>query len=185
MSDSLSAEFDVESLAGKYLTFTLGEEIYGIGILKVQEIIGLLPITRVPRVQDYVRGVINLRGKVIPVISLGLRFGLPARDDTARTCIIVVELRSESGVVTMGMVVDSVSEVVNIDASNIEAAPALGSEGDTAFLRGMGKVKDKVVMLLDVGCVVDMESLQHTNGLAAPEQTKWDAQQNNEDYAHV
>ena len=142
-------------MAGKYLTFRLGPETYGIEILCVQEIIGLLPITRIPKVSEYIRGVINLRGKVIPVMSLSRRFGVPDRDDTPLTCVIVIELARESDTVTMGIVVDEVSEVININADNIEAPPDLGGAAGDAFLRGMGKVDGKVVILLDMARVIE------------------------------
>lgn len=163
MSETSTAETGTAYLAGKYLTFMLGPETYGLDILKVQEIIGLLPITRVPKAPDSIRGVINLRGKVIPVMNLASRFGLPSREDTARTCIIVVEMTRGESSVTMGLIVDEVSEVVSIEAENIEPAPDLGASVDAAYLLGMGKIGEKVVMLLDLGCIIDVDTLaQHT-----------------------
>lgn len=144
----------MDSLAGKYLTFELGKEIYGLEILKVQEIIGIMSITHVPRTPEYVRGVINLRGKVIPVVELRKKFGLPSVDDTDRTCIIVVQVRSESGSVTMGILVDEVSEVVDVSASQLEPAPSFGASIDTAYILAMGKVGERVVILLDIDCVL-------------------------------
>lgn len=138
------------SAAGKYLTFKLQAESYGLGILKVQEIIGIMPVTRVPRTPAFTRGVINLRGKVIPVLDLRLKFGMPGTEDTERTCIIVVQVVRGDGPVTMGLIVDEVSEVIDIAASQIEPPPSLGANVDTEFILGMGKVGDKVVMLLDV-----------------------------------
>jgi len=155
MTDSALQESRAASMAGKYLTFRLGPETYGIEILCVQEIIGLLPITRIPKVSEYIRGVINLRGKVIPVMSLSRRFGVPDRDDTPLTCVIVIELARESDTVTMGIVVDEVSEVININADNIESPPDLGGTSGDAFLRGMGKVDGKVVILLDMARVIE------------------------------
>lgn len=145
------------NMAGKYLTFKLGPEIYGIEILCVQEIIGLMPITRIPKVSEYIRGVINLRGKVIPVMSLSRRFGVPDRDDTSLTCIIVIELARSSDTITMGVVVDEVSEVINIHAENIESPPDLGGAAGDSFLRGMGKVDGKVVILLDMARVIESD----------------------------
>ena len=163
MSEISTAETGTAYLAGKYLTFMLGPETYGLDILKVQEIIGLLPITRVPKAPASIRGVINLRGKVIPVMDLTSRFGLPRREDTARTCIIVVEMARGESSVTMGLIVDEVSEVVNIEAENIEPAPDLGASVDAAYLLGMGKIGEKVVLLLDLGCIIDVDTLtQHT-----------------------
>jgi purine-binding chemotaxis protein CheW len=137
-------------LAGKYLTFKLGTESYGLQILKVQEIIGLMDITRVPRMPSYVRGVINLRGRVIPVLDLRLKFEMEAVDATEKTCIIVVQVKRKGEGVIMGVLVDEVSEVLDVDASQIEPTPAVGSETVQDFIMGMGKVGDQVVMLLDV-----------------------------------
>ncbi len=144
----------METVAGKYLTFGLGDEEYGLEILKVQEIIGLMAITRVPRSPAFVRGVINLRGKVIPVVDLRLKFGMEQVDDTEKTCIIVVQVSQSDSDVTMGIIVDQVSEVLDVMASQIEPTPELGGDVSTDFILGMGKVGDKVVMLLDVNKVL-------------------------------
>ena len=140
--------------AGKYLTFNLGREVYGIEILKVQEIIGMMSVTRVPKMPDFVRGVVNLRGKVIPVIDLRLKFSLEKKEDTDRSCIIVVQVSQNGSQVIMGLIVDEVSEVLNVLAEQIEASPSFGAKVDTDFILGMGKVGQKVVMLLDVNKVL-------------------------------
>ncbi|MEO6095796.1 MAG: chemotaxis protein CheW [Fibrobacteria bacterium] len=145
--------------AGKYLTFNLGREVYGIEILKVQEIIGMMSVTRVPKTPEFVRGVVNLRGKVIPVIDLRLKFSLESKADTDRTCIIVVQVALHAASVTMGLIVDEVSEVLNVLADQIEASPSFGAKVDTDFILGMGKVAQKVVMLLDVDKVLASEDL--------------------------
>jgi len=134
----------------KYLTFVLSGEEYGLEILRVKEIIGLMEITNVPRMPEFVRGVINLRGKVIPVIDLRLKFGMEMTEDTQETCIIVVDLDD----VLMGVVVDKVSEVLDIAESDIEPPPSFGVDLDTKFILGIGKVKGKVVILLDIGRVL-------------------------------
>jgi len=139
---------------GKYLTFALGGEVYGLEILKVQEIIGMMNVTRVPRTPEFMRGVINLRGKVIPVIDLRLKFGLDQVEDTERTCIIVVQVSKGDSTVIMGIIVDEVSEVLDIVEQQIEASPEFGSQIDTNFIMGTGKVDKKVVMLLDVDKVL-------------------------------
>src|SRR5512136_2338465 len=139
---------------GKYLTFSLAGEEYGIGILKVREIIGMMSITPVPQTPEFVKGVINLRGKVIPVIDLRLRFGLMARDYTERTCIIVVEIVSDSGAVPMGIVVDAVSEVLNIREADIENTPTFGVKLNTDFILGMAKTDGGVKILLDIDKVL-------------------------------
>ena len=136
--------------AGQYLTFELGKEIYGLEILKVQEIIGMMNVTSVPRTPEYVRGVINLRGKVIPVIDLRLKFGMASQEDTSRTCIIVVQVRGADQQVTMGIIVDEVSEVLDVNPDQMEPSPSLGNGVEADFIFGMGKIGDKVVMLLDV-----------------------------------
>jgi purine-binding chemotaxis protein CheW len=143
----------MDLLVGKYLTFGLGEEVYGLEILKVQEIIGLMSITRVPKTPDFVRGVINLRGKVIPVIALRAKFGMPPAEDTERTCIIVIQVEGKEGPLVMGILVDEVSEVVNVTREQLEPAPSFGAL-DTAFIRAMGKINNKVVILLDVDRVL-------------------------------
>jgi len=145
--------------AGKYLTFTLAEEEYGIGILKIKEIIGMMAVTQVPRTPEFVKGVINLRGKVIPVMDLRLRFGVDAMDYTDRTCIIVVEITGNSGTVLTGIVVDSVSEVLNIKAEEIEEAPSFGTSLDTDYILGMAKSKDDVKILLDIDRVLNEEEI--------------------------
>src|SRR6188508_528749 len=117
--------------AGKYLTFNLGREIYGIEILKVQEIIGMMTVTRVPKTPGFVRGVVNLRGKVIPVIDLRLTFELDPTEDTDRTCIIVVQVQVNGVPVVMGLIVDEVSEVLNVLGEQIEASPSFGGKVET------------------------------------------------------
>ena len=154
-----------QSSAGKYLTFQLGKEAYGIGIMKVQEIVGVMPVTRMPKMPHFVRGLVNLRGKVIPVFDLRLKFGLEPKEDTDRTCIIVVRLslgadRAPDSEVTLGVIVDEVSEVVNVPEAQIEAAPAFGSVVDVSFLLGVAKLGNKVVMLLDADRILPREELQ-------------------------
>jgi len=143
-----------DRIAGKYLTFDLAEEEYGLEILRVREIIGLMDITPVPKTPDFVLGVINLRGKVIPVVDLRLKFGLPYKDPDDRTCVIVVEVTAENGTVQMGIVVDRVNEVVDVKGSEVEPTPSFGVNLDTAFILGMAKVGDKVKILLDIDKVL-------------------------------
>ncbi|NCC96759.1 MAG: purine-binding chemotaxis protein CheW [Synergistales bacterium] len=149
----------MEQLSGKYLTFSLGKEEYGIPIGRVKEIIGMMEITEVPRTPSFIRGVINLRGKIIPLMDLRLKFGLQEKEYTERTCIIVVEMMGEErSIQMMGIVVDMVSEVVNIGEGEIEVPPQYGG-GQVRFLAGMGKVKGKVVMLLDIHKVLDYQEM--------------------------
>ena len=139
---------------GKYLTFTLANEDYGIGILKIKEIIGMMPITKVPRCPDFVKGVINLRGKVIPVMDLRMRFGVDAAEFTERTCIVVVEVDSGSGTLVVGLIVDSVSEVLNIKSDDIEETPGFGTKVNTDYILGMAKISGGVKILLDINRVL-------------------------------
>ena len=142
-------EFDSKKLAGKYLTFGLAQEEYGLEILKVQEIIKMMDITRIPRAPDYVRGVINLRGKVIPVVDLRLKFGMEAKETTDKTCVIVLQIQKNDHSVTMGIIVDEVSEVLDVAEGQIEPTPEFGGDATADFILGVGKVGRKVIMLLD------------------------------------
>ncbi len=139
---------------GKFLTFTIAEEDYGIGILKIKEIIGMMQITTVPQTPAFVKGVINLRGKVIPVMDLRLRFNMKAMDYTERTCIIVVEIEGQSGTVQIGIVVDSVSEVLNIKGEDIEKTPTFGTKLNTEYIMGMAKIEGGVKILLEIDRVL-------------------------------
>jgi len=139
---------------GKYLTFILAEEEYGIGILKVKEIIGMMPITTVPRTPEFVKGVINLRGKVIPIIDLRLKFNMDAIPYSDRTCIIVVEIDSDATTVLIGIVVDAVSEVLNIREDEIEDTPKFGTKLNTEYILGMAKIQKGVKILLNIDQVL-------------------------------
>jgi purine-binding chemotaxis protein CheW len=151
MDQAVNAMADRE---GKYLTFTLDREEYGIGILKIKEIIGMMPVTAVPQTPEYVKGVINLRGKVIPVVDLRLRFGMDSMEYNERTCIIVVEINGQSGNVLIGTVVDSVSEVLNVKGKDIEDTPTFGSKLNTDYILGMAKMEGGVKILLDIDRVL-------------------------------
>lgn len=144
---------------GKYLTFSMADEEYGIGILKIKEIIGMMPITTVPQTPEFVKGVINLRGKVIPVIDLRVRFGLKAIDYTERTCIIVVEIEGSSGTVQIGIVVDAVSEVLNINEDEVEDTPTFGTKLKTDYILGMAKMEGGVKILLDIDRVLSSQEI--------------------------
>ena len=145
--------------AGKYLVFPLGREEYGIQVLKVREIMGVQDITAVPQTPAYVKGVINLRGKVIPVVDLRMKFGLPEVEYGQRTCIIVVQVEGPAGAMYTGIVVDGVSEVLNIAASDVEDTPDFGRNADTPYLLGMAKIKGKVKILLDIDEVLNSREL--------------------------
>jgi len=157
---------------GKFLTFFLGSEEYGLEILKVHEIIGMMPITRVPRTPQFIRGVINLRGKVIPVVDLRLKFAMESKDQTEETCIIVVQAQG----VEMGIIVDKVSEVLDIAGKDIDDAPYFGADVNTDYLLGIGKAAERVKLLLDIDQVlssqevIDVRSVAAANEAAATEQ---------------
>lgn len=136
--------------AGKYLTFMLADELYGFEILKVIEIVGMMEITAVPRMPTFIKGVANLRGKIIPVVDLRLKFGMSEGEPTASRCIIVVLI----GEAEMGIIVDNVSEVLEISADEIEETPSFGVDVDTCFILGMGKVEEKIAILLDIDKVL-------------------------------
>ncbi|MEM7233180.1 MAG: chemotaxis protein CheW [Planctomycetota bacterium] len=152
--------------AGKHLAFELGGETYGIEVLSVHEIIRLADTTRVPKTPQYVRGVINLRGKIIPVIDMRLKFGLEQRDDSERTCIIVVQAGGQSEV-NVGLVVDEVSEVIEIAGDQIERPPWFGSSDSPKFVAGMGKVEERVVILLDMDSVLSNQDVGMMSQLLA------------------
>ena len=134
----------------KLLTFSLGSEGYGVSILKVKEIIGMMHITPVPRTPDFVKGVINLRGKIIPVMDLRAKFGMEEKPYDERTCIVVVEVVVKNSQRLLGVVVDMVSEVVSVTENDIEPPPQYGSSVDNNFILGIGKIKDRVVIIIDI-----------------------------------
>jgi len=139
---------------GKYLTFALANEEYGLEILKVREIIGYIDVTAVPQTPHHVKGVINLRGQVIPVVDLRAKFGMETTGVTEQTCIIVVEITQSGRKFNTGIIVDRVQEVLDIAGKDIEEAPQFGSSVDTDFILGMGKIGDKVKILLDIDRVL-------------------------------
>ncbi len=151
MDQAVKAMADKE---GKYLTFSMADEEYGVGILKIKEIIGMMPITTVPQTPEFVKGVINLRGKVIPVVDLRLRFGMDSIDYTERTCIIVVEVAGQAETIQIGIVVDSVSEVLSIKGEDIEETPTFGTKLNTDYILGMAKMDGGVKILLDIDRVL-------------------------------
>jgi purine-binding chemotaxis protein CheW len=162
-SDAASAK-QQDARSGKYLTFHLDKEEFGIQVLKVREIMGVQDITVVPQTPDYVRGVINLRGKVIPVVDLRLKFSLAEKEYTQRTCIIVVQVEAGELSMLMGIIVDGVSEVLTLAADDIENTPDFGQGVETPYLLGMAKIKDRVKILLDIDEVLSdtcsLEGLQ-------------------------
>ena len=148
-----------EQLGGKYLNFMLSGEFYGLKLLEVREIIGMMKITSVPNVPAEVRGVVNLRGKVIPVLDLRQKFGMPSQEATERTCIIVMQTEASGRIVTIGIIVDEVSEVIDIPGDQIEPSPALCADTANHMIEGVGKVGNKVILLLNSDRVLAMDNV--------------------------
>ena len=154
--------------AGKYLTFLLGHESYGLPVLKVREIIRVVEITPVPHMPAYVKGVINLRGKLVPVMDLRIKFDLASREFTESTCIVVAQVKATTGgTLAMGFVVDGVEEVLNLAQGDIEKTPDFGMKLATEYLLGMANVKGKVIALLDIDQVLDKTALEKIGEVAA------------------
>jgi purine-binding chemotaxis protein CheW len=146
---------------GKYLTFSIGKESYAIAVLKVREIIRLTPITAVPQMPHYIKGVINLRGKIIPVVDLRIKFGMAVPEETERTCIVVVQVQlANEKKVAMGLIVDGVEEVIQLAASDIEETPDFGAKLDTEYILGMAKIKGAVKTILDIDRVVATDAIE-------------------------
>jgi purine-binding chemotaxis protein CheW len=162
-----AASQKVDRRAGKYLTFQLGNEEFAVQVLRVREIMGIQEITAVPQTPDYVKGVINLRGKVIPVVDLRLKFGLPEIAYTQRTCIIVAQIEARGAKLMIGIIVDCVSEVLTMQASDIEDTPDFGSGVETPYLLGMAKIKGKVKILLDIDMVLSAQEVMSLGPLGA------------------
>ena len=157
--ESAAAPFGA-ALAGKYLTFLLGRESYGIAVVKIREILRMLEVTPVPQMPEYVRGVVNLRGKIIPVVDLRKRFRLSQATIDGRTCIVVVQVALGDGPPSsMGMVVDAVEEVVNIQGDDLEKTPQFGARLHADYILGMAKVKGRVKTLLDIDQVIAAQEL--------------------------
>jgi len=135
---------------GQFLSFVLDEEVYALDIRQVREVLDLTTITKVPRMPDFMRGVINLRGGVVPVVDLRLKFGLPATEKTVDTCIIIIEISLEGETTMIGALADSVQEVMDLDQDQIKAPPKIGTRLKTEFIRGMGKKNDRFIIILDI-----------------------------------
>ena len=144
----------------QYLTFTLEKEQYAVDVAKVREVLEETPLTRIPRMPDFMKGVINIRGSVVPVIDLRLKFGMQEGERTVDTAIIVMDINAEDTTITAGCLADSVQEVIDIVPENIEGAPKLGTKVNTAFIQGMGKKDDNFIIILDIDKVFQQDELQ-------------------------
>ncbi len=147
------------AVATQYLTFKLGEEVYALDIAKVREVLDFTSVTKVPRTPEFMRGVINLRGSVVPVVDLRLKFGISKTDKTINTCIIIMEVRVDKETTILGALADSVQEVVDLDPDNIEPAPRIGTKLKTEFITGMGKQNEKFIIILDIDKIFSTEEL--------------------------
>jgi purine-binding chemotaxis protein CheW len=157
--DSLSLKSEVSAREGKYLTFMLAGEVYGVDVMNVREIVALLPITPVPRTPLYIKGVINLRGRIIPVIDLRVRFGMTVQP---AQCILIVETQTLAGHIIMGILADSVCEVLTVKAPEIEPVPSFGIQVDTSFLLGVTRANGSLRLLLDIDRVLTAEEMAET-----------------------
>ncbi len=151
--------------ARQYLTFKMEEEVFALDVGKVREILDYTTITKVPQTPDYMKGVINLRGSVVPVVDMRLKFNMPAQDRTVDTCIIVVEITIEQEQTILGALVDSVQEVFELEPSQVEPAPRIGTKLNTDFILGMGKRDDTFVIILDIDRVFSSEELDIANSM--------------------
>lgn len=158
----------------EYLTFLLGQEEFGVDILCVQEIMVLAPATKMPGLPDYVRGVINLRGTIVPVVDLRLRFGMPEKDYDATTVVIVLRIKNDSKISVLGIVVDAVSEVYKLSANQLKGAPDFGNSIDNCFIEALGVVDDKLVILLNTDQLLNVNQLYKIAARAEPEPVKSD-----------
>ena len=149
----------------QYLTFMLGGETFAIGILSIKEIIEYGQLTEVPRMPEFIRGVINLRGAVVPVIDLGARFGKPAANISRRTCVVIIEVQFEDEQHVVGVMVDAVNEVLDIPAEQVEPAPNFGANIRADFIQGMGKVEGKFVIILNVNHVLSLDEMSTLAGV--------------------
>jgi purine-binding chemotaxis protein CheW len=143
----------------QYLTFKLVDEVFALDITKVREVLDFTTVTKVPRMPEFLRGVINLRGTVVPVVDLKLKFGMAKTEQTVNTCIIIVEVKVDDETTILGALADSVQEVLDLDADHIEPAPRIGTRLNTAFIKGMGKYNDKFIIILDVDKVFSADEL--------------------------
>jgi purine-binding chemotaxis protein CheW len=153
----------------QYLTFMLGGEIFAIGILRIKEIIEYGQLTEVPRMPEFIRGVINLRGSVVPVIDLGARFGKQPSNISRRTCVVIIEIEHESEQQVVGVMVDAVNEVLDIPPEQVEPAPNFGANIRADFIQGMGKVEGKFVIILNVNHVLSLDEMSTLAGIASTE----------------
>ena len=156
----------------QYLTFTLEEELYAVDVVKVREVLEVTPLTKIPRMPNFMQGVINIRGSVVPVLDLRLKFGMEKAERTVDTCIIVMDIQAEDKLVTIGSLADSVQEVIDLDEESIEPPPRIGTKVDTDFIRGMGKRDDQFIIILDIDRVFNSSELKVAEDANATRQSE-------------
>lgn len=161
----------IESVAEttQFLTFKLGEELFALDIGKVREVLDFTSITKVPQTPDYMRGVINLRGSVVPVVDMRVKFGMPPAEKTVHTCIIIVEVEMDGEKVVMGAMADAVQEVLDLEPDQIEPPPRLGTKLNSDFIRGMGRLNDHFIIILDIDRIFSTDDLAQMSGDAHTE----------------
>lgn len=164
------------SETAQYLTFNLEDELFSLEIARVREVLDYTIITRVPRTPDYMQGVINLRGGVVPVVDLRLKFGMPAGDVMVNTCIIIVEAMVDGDMLILGLLADSVQEVLDLDRESIKPAPRIGTKLDTGFIKGMGRQNDRFIIILDIDRVFSSDELGMVQGVRDTTESTWSAQ---------
>ncbi len=152
---------DDNVVAQQYVSFSLGEELFAVEVTRAREILSLVPVTKVPQTPDFLRGVINLRGQVVPVIDMRLKLGLPSGEQTRDTCVIVMEVLVDDEPLVVGAMADAVREVLELTDDQIEPAPRLGSRLNTEYIRGMGKVDEQFMILLDIDQVFNADDLKN------------------------
>jgi purine-binding chemotaxis protein CheW len=153
-----------ESQTTQYLTFNLADEVFAVDVGRVREILEITSITKVPQPPDFMRGVINLRGSVVPVIDMRLKFGMSETERTVNTCIVVVEVDMDGENIVLGALADSVQEVIEMESSQVEAAPHIGTHLNTDFIKGMGKYNERFVMILDIDKIFSGDELAAVQG---------------------
>ena len=158
----------------QFLTFQLDNEAYGVDILRVQEIKGWVPVTRIPNTPEYLKGVLNLRGTIVPIIDMRMRFNLESMEYNAETVIIVLSVQTGSGERVVGIVVDSVSDVLSVQTSEIKPSPDFGNSVNTEFIDGLATVEEQMVMLLDIDKMLSTDELTHLEAIAESDMTKDD-----------
>ncbi len=156
--------------ATQYLTFKLQEEIFAVDVANIREILDFTSVTKVPKTPEFMRGVINLRGSVVPVVDMNLKFGMPRTEKTVNTCIIVMEMNMDGETIVLGSLADAVQEVLELEPDQIEPAPKIGTKLNTEFIRGMGKHNEQFIMILEINKIFNFDEIQNLNGESCPKQ---------------